>query len=328
MASDYQKKAQEYDDIYNGLIGQSSSAGKEKADPELLPYFSRAITAVEKEVDGINTHNWRKALKQENILIDQVMKIDQTEPTGISWATKKAQDKNKFYLSHDIKPDSSVYGVSALYFMRQISPFVFSVYGFLFFVFLFYDLFIREVERNNKSWLKTLPFLYQKIELSKLIVGLLLMIITTFVVILAAFLTGLVLTGHLGSLNYPMKFTYRGSTLASLPFYQYCLLSWMLLFVGVFIFLLIVLGLSKLRLKSEKVLLVGVIGSVVISQVSKMLRTYSFINSQDTVIKIFKHNSVNQAFVILGGVSLLIILILLLSRKLLESKKPAKSIKI
>lgn len=259
-------------------------------------------------VDGVNKlneaflygtpKNWKKSLEAKNEFIDNISIIQ--EKLSLDYITSEeiqSQHLNEFYVENNIKLDAPLYGVSGMYFVRLISSLLFSIYGYLFFLFLFFDLFFREIEHNNKNWLVTLPVSYNLFNKNKLILGMCVVAITSITACLSSFIYGYVVSGKFGSLNYPVAFLLENQKLKSLSFLPYffnSLLVFLIINYGILLFLLYV---SRFNINSEKTLAIVITFLVIVSQLSKMsemniseLLSINYVDLHTSILEIFKNN--------------------------------------
>lgn len=280
----------------------------------LMDNYFKAIQALENKVKYSNSEEWRRSLTEDNLFIDTVRRIQKMDLLGhISAERLAGRAENDFYLKHDIKPDNCLYGVSAMYYVRVILSVVFSMYGYLFFILLFYDIFSREKENNHFNWLVTLPVPYKKITKSKTLLSLMIIVVVSALGLLFTFIVGAILSQRVGAINYPMAFKVANEqVLESLSFSRYFFIAFVA-FLLMMLLMIQLLSLSfKTKLNSEKVLLLSLVSLVAISQFTKLisgdLRYFTVIHYIDlstTIVELYKDNLV--CYYVLSIVSLLFV---------------------
>lgn len=296
------------DDSYIYMELMSSAEELQKEFPELLINFQQAMDALENKLNHSNRKEWRNSLEEENIFIDNIKTIQEKVSLGfISNDILENKKKNIFFLENNIKPDNSLYGVSAMYYIRLVLSLVFSIYGYIFFLLLFFDIFSREIENKNKNWLITLPVPYKRFNKNKLILSVSFVFFLFFLLLLITFVLGLLLSTAVGNINYPMEMITVDRKIIGFPFILYFCNSFLIFLVAIYFLLLLLLSLSRVKLGSEKVLLICMIGMTALSQFTKFLKyrpsyflVLHYVNLHDTVIEFFKQRLVLVNFYTIG----------------------------
>lgn len=285
--------------IHQQLLNDMEEIQKQKKNSSLLmDNYLIAMDAIENKVKYSTPEDWKRSLTEENIFIETVKEIQKMDMlSNISDERLSGKSENDFYLKNSIKPDNSLYGVSAMYYVRIILVLVFSIYGYLFFLLLFYDIYSREREKKNLNWLVTLPVPYKKFTKSKTILSLIVVVLVIVIGLLFTYILGAFLSQRVGEINYPVEFRVTNEVLESLSFTKYFFMSFTA-FVLMILLMLQLLSMSlKLKINSEKVLLFSIVSLVTISQFTRLLESdlrcftvIHYINLSTTVTSLYSNN--------------------------------------
>ena len=227
-----------------------------KDNPELIPYFNKSISKLSEKFEYAYSDGWKKSLKAENEFIDNISILQSKLSVDyVSDDYLQNKNKNMYYLHHNIKPDNELYGVSGMYYIRYICSVLFTIVGYFFFIFLFYDLFLKEGQREGRKLLKTIPVSYKSIEKIRLIIAIISFIIIFSLLLGSCFLYGLINSKNVGSINYPVFYAYDES-ISVAKFTNYFGLCLLVFFGIMLLTLLVILWLSRYRINPDRVLFV------------------------------------------------------------------------
>lgn len=301
------------------LAGQLMSDQDEyiKNSPELMPYFDDAINSINEKFINATPDDWKLSLKADNKLMDNIKTIQ--KKTTLNYLSKKDfqnKQKNNYFLTHNIKPDNELYGLSALYFVKKISSILFSLYGYLLFLLLFYDLFSREIERKNKQFLVTLPVSYSRFIKSKLFLSIILTFLLILFLCMVSFIYGIVVSEAVGSISYPIAFQVSNNAIEPFPFLVYFSNSLFVFLLMNYLVVLLLVWISEIGIESEKILLSFAILITSISEIIKALKFYpshflflNYIDLHTTTITIFTRKLLLNYIESLVFLSLLLIIV-------------------
>lgn len=302
-------------DQFSILYLQSDITMADPNDTILMNNFNQALDALQKKLTYVQKKEWRKALEQENLFLEASKKISSTYPASyLQQYDSNKLSMNKYYLKQNLKPENGLYGVSANYYVRKIATLLFSIYGFIFCVLLFYDLFSSEKEKNHGPFLKTLPIKYKSFLLTKIGLAFLLICILFGLSFVVSFVTGYFLSGEIGKVMYPMFITDVQGQFLQLSFPEYILQGMIPFFLINYIILIGLIFLQNSRIQSEKLLvlfltLLGLYSTFIqmLSFDNYYLSLLNYINIHQEIEWLFMHHDLTTTqFTLLIGTLIII----------------------
>lgn len=286
-----------------------SDATLVEGDHSLLTLYETSMVSIDNKLKLANREDWKQSIEEEITFSHAINKM--SEKVSIpSQATKYNQEyinQKKYMLKNNIKPDDSLYGVSAMYYVREVSKILFSVYGYIFIILLLYDIFLVEKENNHIKFLKTTPIQYNNYRLAKLSLSFILYIIIVIFTLFISFFIGFVLTKDIGKINYPVLFNHN-----NVLGFGYYFLSELGYFLCVnYIILLMLLILDKSTIKSEVVMVFMIVIIFGLSSFSSLISITNYptlivnsLNTKESINWLFQQGKLCQNFIFQVGLML------------------------